>query len=91
MIDIDTGLFIKIIAPIFILVLYFILGVHVYAHFSVTLFVLKKRLGLGFGLLWVGIGASIYYNVVYNHILAMLIKPGGPRELKVRKFKVRYK
>ena len=72
----------RICGPIFILVFYLLLSVHVYAHFAVVLFVLKKRLGVMFGLLWVAIGASLFYNVIYNHCFAMVVKPGGPKDLK---------
>jgi hypothetical protein len=59
------------------------LSVHVYAHFSVVLSVLKKRLGIIFGLIWIAIGASLFNNIVYNHFFAMVVKPGGPKDLKV--------
>jgi hypothetical protein len=51
----------------------------------VVLFVLKKRVGVIFGLIWVAIGASLFYNIVYNHFFAMVVKPGGPKDLKVIK------
>jgi len=34
-----------------------------------------------FGLIWVALGISIFYNIVFNHLLATLIKPGGPKDL----------
>lgn len=74
----------RLTGPLFVLFFYFLVCLHVYAHFSVTLFVLKKRLGAGFGLVWVAIGAALFYNVLYNHFFAMIVKPGGPRDLKVR-------
>lgn len=74
----------RLTGPLFLLTFYLILSVHVYAHFSVTLCVLKKRLGEAFGLLWVAIGAALFYNVVYNHLFAVIVKPGGPKDLKVR-------
>jgi hypothetical protein len=72
------------VGPLFILFFYLMLSLHIYAHFSVVLFVLKKRLGVLFGLLWVAIGASLFYNIVYNQFFAMIVKPGGPKDLKVR-------
>jgi hypothetical protein len=42
---------------------------------------LKKRLGVTFGLIWIGIGLSLLYNIIFNHFMAMIIKPGGPKEL----------
>ncbi len=73
----------RLIGPLFIVFFYLMLSVHIYAHFAVVLFVLKKRLGVIFGLLWVAIGASLFYNIVYNQIFAMIVKPGGPKDLKV--------
>ena len=73
----------RLIGPLFVLFFYLMLSVHVYAHFTVVLFVLKKRLGIAFGLIWVAIGASLFYNILYNHFFAMIVKPGGPKDLKV--------
>jgi hypothetical protein len=75
---------VRFIGPFFCLGFYALLGMHVYAYFTVVLFVLRKRLGVAFGLTWVAIGLSIVYNILYNHFLAMLIKPGGPADLKVK-------
>jgi hypothetical protein len=74
----------RLTGPLFLLVFYALLSIHVYAHFSVTLCILKKRLGDAFGLVWVAIGAAIFYNVIYNHFFAVIVKPGGPKDLKVR-------
>jgi hypothetical protein len=79
---------VRFIGPFFCLGFYTLLGMHVYAYFTVVLFVLRKRLGVAFGLTWVAIGLSIVYNILYNHFLAMLIKPGGPADLKVIKIKI---
>jgi len=59
-----------------------VLSLHVYGFFTVIALVLKKRLGVFFGLVWVSIGISLIYNIVFNHFWAMVIKPGGPKELK---------
>ena len=77
------GLLMRMTGPVFVIYFYALLSIHVYAHFGIILFVLKKRLGVTFGLLWVAIGAAIFYNVVYNHFFAMIVKPGGPKDLKV--------
>jgi hypothetical protein len=69
--------------PLFVIGFYILLGLHVYSYFDVVLFVLKKRLGTTFGLIWVAIGLIIVYNVAYNHFFATFIKPGGPSDLKV--------
>jgi hypothetical protein len=38
-------------------------------------------LGVFFGLVWISIGISLVYNIVFNHFWAMVIKPGGPKDL----------
>lgn len=60
---------------------YVLLSIHIYAFFTVIARVLKKRLGVLFGLIWIAIGMSLVYNLVFNHFWAMIIKPGGPRDL----------
>ena len=79
-----TGLLMRLIGPLFVIFFYAMLSIHVYTHLTVVLFVLKKRLGVLFGLIWVAIGVSLLYNIVYNHFFAMIVKPGGPKDLKVR-------
>ena len=77
------GLGVRMMGPVFILSFYALLSVHVYSYFEVILYVLRRRLGVGFGLLWVGIGVAIVYNIIYNHFFAMVVKPGSPSDLKV--------
>ena len=80
---IGTGLLMRLVGPLFVVFFYIMLSIHVYTHLTVVLFVLKKRLGVLFGLIWVAIGVSLLYNIVYNHFFAMVVKPGGPKDLKV--------
>jgi hypothetical protein len=61
--------------------LYVLLTLHVYAFFGIIAFVLRKRLGIPFGLLWVSIGLTLLYNIIFNHFFAMTIKPGSPKDL----------
>jgi hypothetical protein len=65
-----------------IVLTYFVIVLHVVGFFQVIATVLKKRLGVFFGLIWVSIGISLLYNIVFNHFWAMVIKPGGPKDLK---------
>jgi hypothetical protein len=74
----------RIISPLFVVTFYLILAVHVYAYTEVILFVIKKRLGTAFGLVWVAIGIALLYNTVFNHLCATFIKPGSPLDLKVK-------
>ena len=62
--------------------LYCLLTLHVYAYFHVIASVLKKRLGVPFGLLWFAIGLTLVYNIAFNHFFAMTIKPGSPKDLQ---------
>jgi len=71
----------QVIGLLFIMGTYFILSMHTVAFFQVICVVLKKRLGVIFGLTWIAIGVSLMYNIVFNHFWAMVIKPGGPKEL----------
>ena len=73
----------RLMGPLFVLGFYMLLGLHVYAYFTVIIYVLKKRLGTVFGLLWVAIGLTLAYNIAYNHFMATFIKPGCPKDLKV--------
>ena len=77
------GFGVRLIGPFFVIGLYALMVMHIYAYFTVVLFVLKKRLGTTFGLTWVAIGLGIVYNITYNHFFAVMIKPGGPSDLKV--------
>jgi hypothetical protein len=61
---------------------YVLLVLNIYAYFSVIAPLLKKRLGVIFGLIWVAIGMALVYNLVFNHFFATIIKPGCPVDLK---------
>lgn len=73
----------KILGPLFIAGFYALLMLHIYAYFIVIMPVLKKRLGTSFGILWVGIGLSLVYNISFNHFFAAVIKAGSPKDLKI--------
>ena len=62
--------------------LYVLVGMHVYAYFVVIATVLKKRLGTEFGLAWCAIGLTLLYNICFNHLCAMILKPGSPEDLE---------
>ena len=68
--------------------LYVLVGVHTYAFFEVIAVVLKRRVGTPFGLVWCAIGLCLLYNIVFNHFLAMTVKPGSPVDLlKIEKLR----
>lgn len=78
------GVGVRMMGPLFVVGFYILLGLHVYSYFTVILTVLRKRLGIVFGMIWIAIGLVIVYNIAYNHFFATVIKPGGPADLKVR-------
>jgi hypothetical protein len=75
------SLFMRLLGLILSVAVYVILSLHVYGFFAVIARVIKKRLGVFFGLVWISIGISLLYNIVFNHFWAMVIKPGGPKDL----------
>lgn len=53
---------------------------------------LITRIGLWPALCWQAIGLIILYNIVFNHFLASIIKPNGPKELRnIEKLRELYK
>ena len=77
------GICVRIIGPIFVVGFYYLMGYHAWIFLTVICPVLRKRLGDGFGMTWTVIGVIITYNVVWNHMLAMCLKPGSPKDLIV--------
>ena len=75
------SIFMRFLGLILSTAVYVILSAHVYGFFTVIARVIKKRLGVFFGLVWISIGLSLLYNIVFNHFWAMVIKPGGPSDL----------
>ena len=73
----------RIIGPCFVVGFYYLMGYHTWIFLTVICPVLRKRLGPEFGMVWTLIGVIITYNVVWNHLLAMFLKPGSPKDLVV--------
>ena len=44
---------------------------------------LIKVIGIVYTLSWGCIGLILVYNIVFNHFLSMVIKPGGPKEMRI--------
>ena len=70
----------RILGPCLVVGLYAIVAVHVYAYFTVITPLLKDRVGTFIGMVWIIVGLSQVYNIVFNHLLAVIIKPGGPSD-----------
>jgi drug/metabolite transporter (DMT)-like permease len=82
----------RILGPGLVAALYGLLGLHVYAFFWVVVPLLKRRLGTVFGMVWIAIGLALLYNILFNHTMAWIIKPTGPKELKqIEKLRKNYK
>lgn len=73
----------QLLGMILIILTYAAIALHCYGFFTVVLLVLKRRLGVFFGLTWVSIGIALTYNIVFNYFWACLIKPGSPSDLKM--------
>ena len=74
-------LFMRILGLVLGFGIYILIGMHAYAFFTCVAPLLRKRLGVPFGLLWVAIGFTILYNLLFNHLMAMIIKPGNSKDL----------
>ena len=60
--------------------LYALIGFHFYAFIVVVCPLIKLRLGTEMGLMWIAVGMTILYNLVFNHFWAMVIKPGSSKD-----------
>jgi len=88
----SAGFVFRMMGPGFCCGLYYLIWLHFEAYLFIITKVLNKRLGNAFALVWVGIGLVLVFNVVWNHSLAMLIKPGGPLDLaKTEELRAYYK
>jgi hypothetical protein len=74
---------VRLSGPCFVSAIYYLLYRHSYVFLTIICKVMRKRLGPTFGMVWTAIGVIITFNVVFNHLMAMLIKPGGPKDLAV--------
>lgn len=77
------GFLLRIASPAFIVAFYYLMVKHTYVFLTVIAFVLPKRLGVTLSTVWTLVGILITMNVVWNHMLAMCVKPNGPSDLKV--------
>ncbi len=73
----------RILGPALVIGLYVIVALHLYAFFTVVTPLLKKRIGTELGMIWIVVGLSLVYNIVFNHFFAVVLKPGGPTETKL--------
>ena len=74
--------FLRLLGPCCVIGMNALVVVHLYAFFVVICPLLKDRIGTKFGLIWVAVGLSLYFNLVWNHVLASILKPGGPSDTR---------
>ena len=72
----------RLLGPCLVFGLYAIVALHVYAYFTVITPLLKNRIGTNFGLIWIVVGLTLVYNIVFNHFYAVILKPGSPLDTK---------
>ena len=77
------GLFMRLAGPAFVIAFYYLMCYHTWIFLTIIATVLRSRVGTNFAIVWTLIGIVITYNVVWNHLLAMLLKPGSPKDLIV--------
>ena len=82
-VGIEVGsVFLRFLGPLLVIGMNALVVVHLYCFFVVISPLLKDRIGVRFGLLWIAVGLSLYFNLVYNHVMASMIKPGGPLDTR---------
>ena len=83
MFDVGISFCIRLSGPFFTGSLYYLWYWHTHVFLTIICKVLRKRLGLTFGMIWIAIGVIITFNVIFNHLMCVFIKPGGPTDLAV--------
>ena len=64
------------------LTFYLAVGFHIFVYLHSVVFTLKMRFGIIITLLWTAVGINLLYHILFNHLFASIIKPGGPKELR---------
>ena len=70
------------VGPLMVLAFYGLAFWELWAIITIMAGPLKRRLGTEFSLIWFGVGFILYYNVLYNHFHATMVKPGSPKDIK---------
>lgn len=65
-----------------VLALWCLIALHFFAFIGLFFPLLVLRLGTNFALIWTSIGLVLLFNIMYNHTLAMIVKPGSPKDLR---------
>ena len=71
----------KLAGPALVIGYYWLMWYHTWVFLTIIAPVLRKRIGTEFAIVWTLVGIIITFNQVWNHILAMCLKPGSPKDL----------
>ena len=77
------GFTMRLLGPCLVVGLYVLVAMHVYAYFTVITPLLKNRIGTELGIVWIIVGLTLVYNIVFNHFYAVILKPGSPTDTKM--------
>ena len=77
------GVLMRLAGPVFVIGFYYLMSYHTWVFLTIIANVLRARLGTELAVVWTLIGIAITYNVVWNHTLAMCLRPGSPKDLIV--------
>lgn len=77
------GFAMRLLGPCLVFGLYALVAMHVYAYFTVITPLLKNRIGTELGIVWIIVGLTLVYNIVFNHFYAVILKPGSPVDTKM--------
>jgi hypothetical protein len=68
--------------PVLATGVYVLLALHAYVFFAYMLSPLDRKLGSSLkAVLWLGIGLILGFNISFNHLFAMVIKPGSVEDI----------
>ena len=67
----------NIFSTCLVIALYVLMFLQLYVTSVLLAPLMHKRFGTELGLLWVAVGLILLYNTLYNHFLAMIIRPGN--------------
>lgn len=73
----------RILGPCLVASYYWLIGYHTWVFLTIIAPVLRKRVGELFATVWTLVGIIIAFNQIWNHVLAMCLKPGSPKDLIV--------
>ena len=73
----------RVAGPLFVAGFYYLMVYHTWVFLTIIATVMRVRLGTEMAVVWTAIGIVITYNVVWNHVLAMVLRPGSPKDLMV--------